>query len=306
MSEPRILRFYLDDGLRQSAQDGDHNFIGKVATVVQNAGYRVEYCRDSQEERAKSAHRRGFSMFHMHDPFHDRALTIRRVYHYPFWAIERSAKRWEWTVAQTPFPATDTPPEPARHFYQFWQKRLFGDGPLRATCDGYVYVPLQGRLLDHRSFQHCSPIEMLTHLLKNDPKRPVVAALHPNEHYTDAEIKALNVLSQSSGRLSIRTGDMEALLRGCDYVVSQNSSAAFSALFFGKPIVLFGKIDFHHIAANVADLGPGPAIRTAPHMTPDYAGYLHWFWQIMSINAGRPEAEDQIRAALIRHGWPIK
>jgi len=95
------------------------------------------------------------------------------------------------------------------------------------------------------------------------------------------------------------------MLKTCDYIVTQNSSVAFDGFFFAKPSVLFGQIDFHHIAANVSELGAAAAIRQAPHMTPDYAGYVHWFWQEMSINAGRPEAEQQIKAALSRAGWPI-
>lgn len=306
MAEPRILRFYLDDGLRKSAMAGEHNFIGKIESVAKNAGFRVEFRQNSAVERLKSATRRGYSMFHMDDPGHDRALTFRRMYHYPFWAIESSAKRWEWRVAQTDFPSGDVPRKEADRFYRFWQNRLFEDAPNAVDRGGFVYVPLQGKLLDHRSFQHCSPIEMLKHVLAQDPDRPVVATLHPNEDYSDAELKALDELGQEHPRLTVKTGDMQMMLQRCDYVVTQNSGAAFSGYFFGKPAVLFGRIDFHHIAANVQAMGVKQAFSQVHNLTPDYAGYLHWFWQIMSINAGRPEAEDKIKQVMIRAGWPIK
>jgi hypothetical protein len=35
----------------------------------------------------------------MGDPNHPRALMLRRSYFYPFWHIETSARRWEWTIA---------------------------------------------------------------------------------------------------------------------------------------------------------------------------------------------------------------
>lgn len=305
MTKPPILRFILDDGLRQSAAAGQHNFIGKIAAVAQRAGYHVEYVPNTVAERLKPPEQPDYTMVHMLDPPHERALTMRRVYHYPFWAIESSAKRWQWRVAQTDFPAPDVSRKVADRFYKFWQNRLFGDAPQNTTRDGFVFVPLQGRLLDQRSFQTCSPLEMLHAVLVHDPARQVIAALHPNEHYSAPELSSLNQLVQDNPRLSMRTGDMNALLGGCDYVVTQNSAAAFNGYFFGKPAVLFAKIDFHHIAANVSDLGIAEAMQRGPEMAPDYAGYLHWFWQIMSINAGRPEAEEKIRDALLRAGWPM-
>ena len=305
MIKPPILRFILDDGLLQSAATGQYNFIGKIAAVAQRAGYQMEYVPNTVAERMKKPEQPDCTMVHMHHPPHERALTMRRVYHYPFWAIESSAKRWHWRVAQTEFLASGVPRKVADGFYKFWQTRLFGDAPLNTTRDGFVYVPLQGRLLDHRSFQTCSPLDMLRAVLVHDPARQVIAALHPNEQYSAAEMSALNQLVQDNPRLSARTGEMDALLGGCDYIVTQNSAAAFNGYFFGKPAVLFGKIDFHHIAASVSDLGIAEAMQRGPEMTPDYAGYLHWFWQVMSINAGRPEAEEKIRNAMLRAGWPM-
>lgn len=305
MSTRCIVRFYLDEKLRQSAEKGQHNFIARIVTVLGQAGYDVEYRKNTAAERIRSARRGGYTMFHMDDPLHDRALTMRRVYYYPFWAIESSARRWEWRIARAPFPAPATPCAQAEGFYRFWRERLFGDAPGKATRDGFVYVPLQGKLLERRSFQSCAPVDMLRMVLARDPGRQVIAALHPKEKYSQTEIAALERMMRKNSRLVLRSGGMEALLRGCDYVVTQNSAAAFAGYFFAKPAVLFGRADFHHIAANVHALGARAALAQGPHLTPDYVGYVHWFWQVMSINAGRPEAEDGIRKALQRAGWPM-
>ena len=211
----------------------------------------------------------------------------------------------EWRVAKKEFPLNEAPRKEVDRFYKFWKTRLFGDTVSTSNRGGFVYVPLQGMLRVHRSFQYCSPIEMVLHVLTQDPDRPVIATLHPNEMYSDKDLSALDDLVKSQPRLTVKTGDMRALLQNCDYVVTQNSGAAFFGYFFGKPTVLFGRIDFHHIAANVQGLGVEQAFDQVQTLTPDYAGYLHWFWQTMSINAGRPDAEDKIKQAMIRAGWPM-
>ena len=304
MTEPRILRLYLEDGLRQSAEAGAHNFIARVVSVLRQARYRVEFRPNSPAERRKSATRRGYALFHMDGPVQARTLTFRRAYHYPFWFIERSGVRWDWPVARARFPADAVPRARADRFFAFWRTRLFGSAPARAGREGFVYVPLQGRLLIRRPFQTCAPIDMLRAVLGHDA-RPVVAALHPNEVYSSDELRALDELCSAHPRLSLATGGMERLLSGCDYVATMNSGAGFAGYFFARPLVLFADIDFHHIAANVSALGVEEALRAAPDLAPDYAGYLHWFWQDMAINAGRPEAEAKIRAALARGGWPL-
>lgn len=304
MSEERLLTFYLHWDLRKRASRGRHNFISKICSVVEDAGFKVAFDKADGETLLRSAARPGYAMFHMDDPFHDRALTLRRVYEYPFWAIEESAKRWEWKVARSAFDAAAVPADKSR-FFAYWAKRQFGTAPAAAGRGGYVYVPLQGRLLAQRSFQSASPLEMLEQVLDHDPVRRVAATLHPKETYTQAELDALSRLEARFPRLTVSSGRMADHLRDCDYVVTQNSSAAFFGYFFRKPAVLFGRIDFHHIAANVHSLGAAEAIRRAPQMQPDYAAYLFWFWQQMSINAGLETAEARIRQRLASAGWPV-
>jgi hypothetical protein len=304
MTSARTVTFYLDDGLRESAEAGEHNFIAKVSSVLRNAGFDVVYRANSQAARLSSALRPGYAMFHMDQPTHPRALTMRRVYHYPFWQIETTTERWNWNVAKTPFDPETVDPQEARRFHGFWRRRLFPDAP-PSSREGYVYVPLQGRLTECRSFQAASPVEMVEAVLHHDPDRLVIATFHPRETYGDAERQAIYSLAERHPRLSVKTGSMERLLPGCDYVVTQNSSAAFNGILFEKPFILFGKSDFHHIGANVQALGQSEAFRTVTEHVPDFAAYLWWFWQEMSINAGRDEAEAKIAAAFARGGWPI-
>ena len=301
MKSPETVTFYMEPELRQSAQSGKHNFIGKLADVMTRAGMDVQYAPFGPRGALEGP---GWSMSHIKTPPNARGLCFRRAYHYPFWQIEQSAERWAWDVAQAPFVPDPYEATEASRFYSFWQNRLFGDAPQQATCDGVVYVPLQGKLLDHRPFQICSPIEMVAHCLTHTSGK-VIAALHPGERYDMAELAALAALEGAHKRLTVQTGGMADLLAHCDYVVTQNSSVAFNGYFFGKPALLFRKADFHHIAiqADLADLAAGfDAVQRA---APDYAAYIHWFWQKNSINAGRPEADEMIAQRLKRFGWPV-
>lgn len=295
----RTLHFYLEPTLLDSARAGAHPFIGRVADVARQAGMGVAFHSNGLADRAMFDPNAP-ALFHMEQPWGPRGLTFRRVYHYPFWGIEPTAERWRWHVAQVAFDGQRIDRREATRFARYWRERLFGADALAPRRDGFVYVPLQGRLLDHRSFQACAPIDMLRAVLAHDP-RPIVAALHPKETYTPDELTALSALQSAHPRLEVTLGRMAELLAGCDYVVTQNSSAAFNGYFFGKPAVLFAGADFHHIALkpdrNVAD-----TLRAAPGHSPDYDGYLWWFWQEMSINAGRPEAEAKIVTALRRGG----
>ena len=301
MTTPDFVTFYMEPELCQSAQAGQHNFIGKLANVVSRAGLEVQYVPfGSEGQRGRTE----WSLNHIKSPSNERGLCFRRVYHYPFWQIEQSAERWSWDVAQTAFEPDSSDAAEAERFYKFWQSRLFGDAPKNTKKDGFVYVPLQGKLLDHRPFQTCSPIEMVKHCLAQT-ECPVIATLHPNERYSTLEVQALEVLEKSHARLTVQIGGMNDLILGCDYIVTQNSSVAFSGYLFGKPALLFRKTDFHHISvqADLDDLAIGFA--AVKRTEPDYAAYVHWYWQKNSINAGRPEAEERIAARLRRFGWPV-
>ena len=305
MTDPKILRLYLEGKLLNAAQSGKHGFLTKLISVTKSAGFQVELCNRGLGDRLASGVRDGYAMFHMQEPTTDQGLTFRKVYHGPFWAIEKTNERWSWRVAQKAFDPDNVDPDKAKAFFSRWQDRMFKGATQTVSKEGFVYVPLQGHLTERRSFQLASPIEMLMAVLHNDPNRRVVATLHPKEAYTREEQRRLMHMQDRFANLSIQTGGMVPLLQRCDYIVSQNSAAAFNGFFFGKPCILFGKIDFHHIALNVEGLGISNAFDQVHDHSPDYQRYIYWFWQKNCINSGRSHAENQIAKTLRREGWPV-
>jgi hypothetical protein len=305
MSMEKILRLYLPERLSRSVAAGDHNFLGKVVQTMESRGFKTELVANTLAERKQAPRRDGYALFHMKEPTHSAAACFRRAYFYPFWHIENMASRWDYRVARAQYNPADQDPEAARGFVKRLKRRVFADLPAADTEQGFIYMPLQGRLLDHRSFQTCAPIDMIRKTLRAAPRRRVVVTLHPRETYTDAERHALDQLIAENERLFLGTKPTLAYLQSCAFVVTQNSSLAFSGFVFHKPCILFGKIDFHHIAASAYHDGVEQAFQKARTETPDFDRYIFWFLNKMTINAGRPDATDQILAAFRRLGWDI-
>ncbi len=283
----------------------EHNFINLMVDVGESAGFRVEYCSSTEPELFKPVADNVFTLTHMKHPPSRRGLVFRRVYHYPFWQIDQTSERWDWDVACASFVPSEVPAQESRRFAGFWKKRLFEGACDQAERAGYIYVPLQGRIRDHRSFQSCSPLDMVRTTLKYAGGKPVVATLHPKETYDAADLAALEALGDDHANLQIGIGDMVEHLRRCDFVVTQNSSVAFDGYFFGKAALLFGKIDFHHIAVQAEMNHPAESFKAVAQHRPEFDAYLWWFWQHQSINAGRDDARAKIAARFQRFGWPI-
>ncbi len=298
------ISIYLDDGELERARAGAFNFLNRLATAVQARGLMPVLRPDNPFNRAMAPSRPEYALFHMKKPAYPNALIFRRAYVYPFWNIEATAARWQFRAAQARFDPHRIDPSRARGFVDRHRVRLYS-GMAAPGDDGFVYIPLQGRLRSQRSFQSCSPMKMVERTAEHFASIPVIATLHPKEHYSPAELETLEALAVRHKNLTLRTGDQAELLPRCRLVVTQNSAVAFAGFFFGKPAVLFGKSDFHHIAANVADLGVEGAFEVVQAMRPDFDRYLFWFLQRRAINAGAAGCEDKIVAAMRAGGWDI-
>jgi len=306
LSDPRVVRFYLPKEVREGIAQRRRPFFNLFVEALEEKSFRVQICSDELNELAKALVRPGYSVFLMQEPVTNLGVSVRKNYFYPFWNIQKSAKRWEWPVARMRFPIETISQDDATTFFNYWRRRQFGNATRAPTKEGFVFVPLQGKLLTRRSFQSCSPIEMVEHVLRYDKYRPVVASLHPKENYNVKELMSLRELLAQNPRLHVTSGNTPEHLRTCDYVATQNSGVAFSGYFFQKPAVLFGKTDFHHIAASVFDVGPEKAIRIAPASNPPFAKYLLWFLKERSIHVQLPGAKEKIIEALFQAGWPVR
>lgn len=292
------LHIYLLEPMRSRAEAREINIFNKIENAL--GDWSLKFHEDTEDER-RAAAGRGFGLFHMREPTADHILCLRRAYHYPFWRIEKTNERWNFDVAKARFDAHRIPFDRAIEFYQKWRPRVFGEGTV--SREGFVFMPLQGRLLEHRSFQSQSPVEMIETVLARKPKAQIRATLHPKEIYSEPEIEALDKLSQKFPRFQRISADSKNLLAECDLVITQNSSVALTGYFAQKPAVLFAGSDFHHIAASVPRDGIDQALAERPD--PDFIAYLFWFFQRQSINAGAANAEEKLRSRFAAHGFPV-
>jgi hypothetical protein len=293
MSTQFPIRIHLPPKMLQEAQNGAHNFLGKVEGALKKRGHLIEYCPNDVISLAQSADYPGYSLFHMENPFHPRALNMRPSGFSPFWRIETSDARWEWQIAHEAFDPKTVDSKAATAFTDRWRRWRYHAEPEDAYRGNFVYVPLQGKLDAHRSFQTMSPFEMIDCVIKAEPERRIVITTHPNEEYTNDEREKLAALALKH----------ERVLLGCDYVVAQNSSVAFAGYFHHKPALLFAKIDFNHIAVNVEETGVKAGFEAVRGAEPAYDQHIHWFLKDTAINAGSDDAGGRIIAALHAKGW---
>lgn len=305
MARPDTLSIYLDPVMLQMAEDGEFGFVNKARAAFEGEGFTVTLTEDDDDAWLRSAANPGYSLFLMKEPPHPRALSMRRAYYYPFWRIEATAKRWEFDVAKKSFDPGEIDTDLAVGWFNRWRRYLFGKTALEVEKTGLIYVPLQGRLLEQRSFQSMSPIEMIGEVQARAGDRRILLGLHPGETYSEEEREAVQRIAESDPSVTLQTGGMEQALKHCDFVVTQNSTAALSGLFFRKPAILFGESDFHHLMPRVSQLGVDEAWRQVEAADPPVARYLYWFIQLNAIKADTDEAPVQILDACRRHGWKV-
>lgn len=294
MAAERVLNLYLPPHLRVDHVAGHRNILSAVIDALPDWTL-----IDRPEPEGALPPHPGFALTHMQEPLGPQTLCLRRSYFYPFWRIEPTNERWAYALVHAA--PGKVPPQRAQNLRARLADRILGGRAL--TRGGFVFMPLQGRLLDHRSFQSMSPVAMIRATLAQWPG-PVLATLHPGETYSAAERQALARIAGGEPRFSLVETPAADLIAACDFVVTQNSSLALHAMIAGKGAVLFAGIDFHHPAGSVPRHGLHRAFAIGANPPADMAAYLWWFLKQTAIDAQAEDAPDQVRAALRRGGWP--
>ena len=276
------------------ALTGRHPVVPALLAALDGTGLRLSPAREAPAS--------DLSLVHMRAPLSPRGIVFRHAYGGPFWRFERTERRADWPVARARFDPERIDPDAAARFFRRWRDALH-PGAGAATRDGPLYMPLQGRLLERRSFQHCAPIAMIRAVAATGAS--VRATLHPRESYAEAERAALAAVAAEHPNLVVAPWPMADALRRCAGVVTMTSSVAVHALLHDKPAALWGQTEFHHACLDGAALGAPEAVRRLADHRPDAARYLWWFWKETALDLSAPDIGARLRAHLGRRGWPV-
>ena len=88
-----LLTVYLHPPVLQTAQAGKLGILNRIRALLETRGWQIRIERSGPDARAQAPDRPGHALFNMERPTHDRALTFRLAYHYPYWRLERVAER---------------------------------------------------------------------------------------------------------------------------------------------------------------------------------------------------------------------
>lgn len=304
MADERLLNLYLPAQWRLDHKAGKVNIITRLTEALTPSGWQI--IDRPQDEGARQPAQRGYGLTYMQEPRGPRTVCLRRAYFYPFWRIEATNARWNYPVARMQPALAEVPSGPAQNLHRRLREKCFGKTDPASSREGFVFMPLQGRLLDHRSFQSMSPVAMIEATLRAEPSLEIRATLHPGESYSAAERAALDRLETAHSRFRLVQAPAADLIARCDYVVCQNSSVALAALIAGKGAVLFAGIDFHHPAGSVPRDGLERAFEKGREPPARLAKYLYWFFRLQAIDMQAAEAADDVRQTLGRLGLPVE
>ena len=300
MSQNTTLHLHVNPAEVLRHAEGKGGVLNVISQAVRDCGWAVEVHSIADTDALPS--RQGFHLLYSQDVIGGNSLNLRRCYRDPFYCIEPTNDRWDYEVAGKRFDPVEVQTG-FRGFIGHWRPRVLGE--MQPRNEGFVLMPLQGRLLEHRHFQSMSPVDMIRATLDAEKTRPILATLHPKEAYLPEELTALAEIAAANPRFTLSTERTHQLLESCDYVVTQNSGVALTGFFAHKPAVLFAKIDFHHIAGSVPRNGIDKAFAQALGPPPAFDKYLYWFLSQNAIPYWDKDAKSRYLARLRHFGWPI-
>jgi Capsule polysaccharide biosynthesis protein len=234
-----------------------------------------------------------------------RTLNTGLGYIRPFWYADPIGVLADSSLAGELFDPQTVPAEKARQFCARQRSRLIATRSSRHPQpderqefpEGCIAVFLQGVSDPIARSRHMDAGAMLAVVLAHRGGRPLVVKPHPNNH--DQETMDLIAMLLADHPDVIVTGaNVHDILRRAAVTVSVSSAVALEGMLHGKPAVLFGRADFHHVALTVQQPSDWPAaLRRAMATDWDFEPFLYWFLAQGMINAGR---EDMFAVLLAR------
>ncbi len=298
------LEIYLPWKILRQTQNKKHVFYRKVKEAFEEIGFTVSLIQTTPESLLLSLNSDAYLIYHRNPPQTPNALEVRPAPIGPFWAIDKTAIHSEKRIYQQNFQPDNIKHARAVRFFNNWAPKVIGNNTKQYGEDDFVLVAMQGVLLRRRFWQSMPPIKMVECIISAERERRILIKLHPRERYSKQELDALTRLTND--RVKIIDGDIGELLSSCAYTVSMNSSVSFKGLFYRKPGILFGDMDFHHVFQTVGHQGDvQDSVDQVLSSAVDFEKYIFWFLYKQMINMNRDWAKSLILSRCAELGWKL-
>jgi len=295
------LSIYVPNEMWTIADDRPSHFLAHVGAAFQGVGFQVSFIDATDDGLLVSFDDDVYCLFYRNRPNHAHALEVRPAPFGPFWMIEKTAKPAQKLVFKRAFEPESVDKNVADGLFT----RL-ADRHLKAevSAGGYVLVALQGVIGRRRFWQSMSPVEMVQTTIEQEQARKILIKLHPREVYSTEDMNALNALVDGD-RVQIVQGDLDALLAGCGYTVSMNSTVSFKGLLNRKPGVLFGDAEFNHVFQKVRSKDVVSCFVDVMDETVDFEKYVYWYLRRQHLWNFKPSIQDDILRGCRVMGWEL-
>jgi len=295
---------YLPKKLFELSPPGGGRFYTKLQDAFAARGWNVAIRQRYSIHAGPEYDAPGVHFVHQGLVRQPRVFNTAIAYIAPFWYVDPRGVFGESSIGDMVFDAAAEDTADARAFFERLARRNIGrrltkypqPGVSPDIPQGCIAVFLQGPSQPVERAQHCSEALMVERIAAASNGVPVIIKQHPRNH-DPATLNAVARIKDRHPNVTLIDAHVHDMLAACRVTCSISSAVSLEGMMHGKPAILFGKTDFHHIAQTVKAAGDvRAALDSATRSAPPFAAYLHWFLQKQCINMGREGWFDRILA----------
>ena len=215
-----------------------------------------------------------------------------------FWYIEDSIVPTEMSLYNAEFDDSRVHQRRADEFAQKWSALFKSEFQFAYGFDDYILIALTNRLDAPKAAKAYDSFEMIDHVLTFEPNRPVVIRLPDDANYSQEDLERLTAYDLHE-RVTFSKGNIDRLLDGCAYVVTQDSPVSTKAIFHAKNVIQYAPSPFHHIAEKpYLEKRLIRSFNRANRARPNFAAYAYWLFQEVCVDATGSGGRERLLKAL--------
>lgn len=238
-------------------------------------------------------------------------LNASVAYLPPFWHLDPAGMQAESSIGAKVFDAQRVRTMPAKAFFARMQARYTAKRRSRREQEsgvvrfppGSISVFLQGATPELHGLAHMTGEAMLRAVVRGAGGRTVLVKPHPLAAYHDADV--IDRALSDGLPITPTTANVTDMIAASVATVSMNSACALEGFLQGKPAILFGRSDFHHLAQTVRQPEdfPRALAQVLAGPEPDYARFLFWYFARNCLNVSGAGFGEKVLAIFAQAGF---